>query len=174
MLLPAFTMQHELQKRVLGRRYWMKAAKARAAREGISEDLGWQEFQKHITKKAFTKLVKGDKRKSKKQKGPETAAVLHGVLEWIDRADRAAQLGEEKPPWGPPHCDPLFPDEEWWLTPLERRRGKTEPEAPAPADDTVAPAPAAEEPADAAPAAPAAEDTAPAPTETAPAPAPAE
>lgn len=79
MLLPAFTMQHELQKRVLGRRYWMKAAKARAAREGISEELGWQEFQKQITKKAFTKLVKGDKRKSKKKKGSETAAVLGSV-----------------------------------------------------------------------------------------------
>ena len=53
---------------------------------------------------------------------PQTAKVLHGLLDWIDRADLAAQHGEA--PAAPLRSDgaPLFPDHEWWLTEMERRR----------------------------------------------------
>jgi hypothetical protein len=53
---------------------------------------------------------------------PETASVLHGLLEWIDLADRRAQRGQAPPPALLPEGDPLFPDPEWWLTEFERRR----------------------------------------------------
>ena len=55
---------------------------------------------------------------------PQTAKVLHGLLDWIDRVDLASQRGEAPP--APRRSDgaPLFPDTEWWLTEMERRRPK--------------------------------------------------
>ena len=54
---------------------------------------------------------------------PETARVLHGLLEWIARADVAAQSGDPRPDLRRADGQPLFPeDEHWWLTDLERRR----------------------------------------------------
>ena len=53
---------------------------------------------------------------------PRTAAVLHGLLDWIDRADRAAQHGVSKPPVLRKDVTALFPEDEWWLTEFERRR----------------------------------------------------
>ena len=49
---------------------------------------------------------------------PETAAVLHRLLDWIDRADRAAQAGAPKPAFTTATGEPIFPEEgeEWWLT----------------------------------------------------------
>ena len=54
---------------------------------------------------------------------PQTAEVLHRMLDWIDRADRAAQAGEPKPEFSTATGEPVFPDdgEEWWLTDFERR-----------------------------------------------------
>jgi len=55
---------------------------------------------------------------------PHTAAVLHRLLDWIDRADRAAQAGLRKPAFETPEGKPIFPPdgEEWWLTEMERRQ----------------------------------------------------
>ena len=55
---------------------------------------------------------------------PSTAAVLHRLLGWIDRADRAAQAGGAKPAFETAEGEPVFPTDqtEWWLTEFERRR----------------------------------------------------
>ena len=58
---------------------------------------------------------------------PRTARVLHGLLDWIDRADTAAQRGQPRPDLSRADGEPLFPvDEPWWLTDLERRNPATE------------------------------------------------
>ncbi len=53
---------------------------------------------------------------------PGTAEVLHALLEWIGRCDAASQCCQPPPP--PTRMDgaPLFPEGEWWLTELEKRR----------------------------------------------------
>ena len=56
-----------------------KAARARAEREGIAEDVGWQEFQKNISKKAFKKLVEGSGRKKGKKRAQDDASVIGSV-----------------------------------------------------------------------------------------------
>merc|ERR1711969_171096 len=66
---------------------------------------------------------------------PETAEVLHRLLDWIDRADRAAQAGEPKPAFTTAAGEPVFPDdEEWWLTDFDRRKKKAAPEEPSSSD----------------------------------------
>ena len=67
---------------------------------------------------------------------PETAAVLHRLLGWIDRADRAAQAGEPKPASTTPEGEAIFPedDEEWWLTRFERRKKNAAEEEPSSSD----------------------------------------
>ena len=57
---------------------------------------------------------------------PITAAVLHGLLGWIERADRAGQAGEAKPPIQREAGNKLFPVGSWWLTELEQRKPATE------------------------------------------------
>ena len=53
---------------------------------------------------------------------PETARVLHGLLDWIARADVAAQRGDPRPELCRADGQALFPeDEPWRLTDLERR-----------------------------------------------------
>lgn len=52
---------------------------------------------------------------------PDTAEVLHALLDWIDRADLAHQAQELTPPPARLDGSPLFPDTDWWLTNLERR-----------------------------------------------------
>ena len=51
-----------------------------------------------------------------------TAEVLHALLGWIDRADEASQNGQPRPAVQRDNGAPLFPEDEWWLTELERRR----------------------------------------------------
>ena len=53
---------------------------------------------------------------------PDTAHVLHGLLNWIARADLASRHGLPRPALCRADAEPLFPvDEAWWLTDLERR-----------------------------------------------------
>ena len=68
---------------------------------------------------------------------PDTMRVLHGLLAWIDKVDRAAQRGEAAPPPQLPDGRPLFPEGEWWLTDLERRRApeSEQPGEEAPVDE---------------------------------------
>jgi len=67
---------------------------------------------------------------------PQTAEVLHRLLDWIDRADRAARAGKPKPAFTTAEKEPIFPedDEEWWLTEFERRKKKTAVEEPSSSD----------------------------------------
>ena len=55
---------------------------------------------------------------------PQTAKVLHRLLDWIDRADWAAQAGASAPAFTTADGEPVFPedDEEWWLTDFEQRK----------------------------------------------------
>jgi hypothetical protein len=52
---------------------------------------------------------------------PEAATVLHGLLDWIGRADEASQRGEAAPPPTGLDGKSLFPVSDWWLTDIERR-----------------------------------------------------
>ena len=52
----------------------------------------------------------------------EAAVVLHGVLEWMDRVDVAAQRGDARPDALRRDGKPLFPFSEWWLTEMEKRK----------------------------------------------------
>ena len=67
---------------------------------------------------------------------PETANVLHGLLDWIDRADRASQLSEPLPPRCRVDGSPLFPEGAWWQTEMAKR---ARPEAAGGADMDDAP-----------------------------------
>ena len=64
---------------------------------------------------------------------PQTAAVLHRLLDWIDHADQASQRGEPRPALRRADGAPLFPETQRWLTELERRN----PEAPPRGEDDV-------------------------------------
>ena len=65
---------------------------------------------------------------------PETAAVLHRLLDWMDRYDVAMQHGWAKPAFQTITGEEIFPDsdEAWWLTEMSKR-GPTE--APHPGDE---------------------------------------
>ena len=69
---------------------------------------------------------------------PAAAEVFHGVLDWIDRCDRASQTQQPPSPAAGADGAPLFPEHEWWLKELERRRpaeGDVNMEDEAPYDD---------------------------------------
>ena len=56
---------------------------------------------------------------------PKASAVMHRLLEWIERADRASQKGEPKLAFRTEGGEAIFPlDEEnqWWLTELQVRK----------------------------------------------------
>jgi hypothetical protein len=65
---------------------------------------------------------------------PRAAAVIHRLLDWIDRADLASQRGEPKPLFAITKGEPIFPVDEdpWWLTEMQR---KPTTEAPPPGDE---------------------------------------
>ena len=52
---------------------------------------------------------------------PDTAVVLHGLLDWIDRADAASQANAPRPDICRADGAQLFPATDWYLTDLERR-----------------------------------------------------
>ena len=56
---------------------------------------------------------------------PATAAVLHEVLQWIRRCDEASQASLPMPATVRLNGESLFPEGEWWLTELEKRRPQT-------------------------------------------------
>ena len=65
---------------------------------------------------------------------PRAAAVMHRLLEWIDRCDLASQRDEPKPTFATITGKSIFPDDEepWWLTDVQR---KTTTEAQHPGDE---------------------------------------
>ena len=56
---------------------------------------------------------------------PMAAAVIHKLLDWIDRVDSASKFGLLPPAFKTPEGEDIFPDEPWWLTDVQR---KEEPE----------------------------------------------
>ena len=70
---------------------------------------------------------------------PRAAAVLHRLLDWIDRADYASQRREPRPFFGTPEGDAIFPegDDPWWLTEMQRRKSDSEEEIPGDEDGPV-------------------------------------
>ena len=52
---------------------------------------------------------------------PEAKRVYADLLDWIERADRASQLGLPRPPFTTAAGGNIFPEEEWWLTAHQRR-----------------------------------------------------
>jgi hypothetical protein len=81
---------------------------------------------------------------------PEAKRVYASLLDWIERADVASQLGQPRPPFTTTSGDDIFPDEEWWLTAHQRRARETaqaQEEAQAQGDED-GPASEEEEPAD--------------------------
>jgi len=65
---------------------------------------------------------------------PRAAAVMHRLLDWIERADLASQRGEAKPPFATAQGEPIFPEGEdpWWLTDVQRTSTA---DAPPPGDE---------------------------------------
>jgi hypothetical protein len=51
---------------------------------------------------------------------PEAKRVYADLLDWIERADRASQLGQPRPPFTTAAGEDIFPEEEWWLTVHQR------------------------------------------------------
>ena len=49
---------------------------------------------------------------------PEASAVIHRLLDWIDRVDLASQTGVPRPAFATIDGEPIFPPEEerCWLT----------------------------------------------------------
>ena len=49
---------------------------------------------------------------------PEASLVMKRLLDWIDRADMASQMGAPKPAFQTEESERIFPegDEPWWLT----------------------------------------------------------
>jgi hypothetical protein len=84
---------------------------------------------------------------------PRTAAVMANLLDWIDRVDRAAQVGEMRPEFATPDGEAIFPEDPWWLTEVERRAQPADDAEPeeAPSADEDGPASAREEVSDEAP-----------------------
>ena len=64
---------------------------------------------------------------------PLAAAVMHRLLDWIERADIASQRGEPKPNFVTVKGDPIFTndDDHWWLTDVQRKPN----EPPPPGDE---------------------------------------
>ena len=54
---------------------------------------------------------------------PRAAAVIHRLLDWIDRADLASQHGDPKPLFTTTSGEAIFPEDEdpWWLTEVQRK-----------------------------------------------------
>ena len=78
---------------------------------------------------------------------PRAAAVIHRLLDWIDRVDMASQskdpevpkpLFATKPSDRFPCGEPIFPDDEdpWWLTDVQRKP-TTEPAPPAQEEEAI-------------------------------------
>eukprot|EP00973_Karenia_brevis_P088514 12273609-Karenia_brevis.AAC.1 len=73
---------------------------------------------------------------------PRAAAVMHRLLDWIERADIACQRGEAKPTFATTKGEAIFPEDEypWWLTDVQLRP-TSEPTHPGdedgPAEDEV-------------------------------------
>jgi hypothetical protein len=59
---------------------------------------------------------------------PKATQVIHRLLDWIDRVDRATAVGVPRPAFAAQDGTPIFPDmdEQWWLTEQQR---KTPPKA---------------------------------------------
>ena len=56
---------------------------------------------------------------------PRAQEVIHKLLDWIERVDRASQIGAPRPAFETVDHEPIFPDDEenkWWLTDVQNRK----------------------------------------------------
>ena len=56
---------------------------------------------------------------------PRAQEVIHKLLNWIERVDRASQIGAPRPAFETVDHEPIFPDDEenkWWLTDVQNRK----------------------------------------------------
>ena len=75
---------------------------------------------------------------------PEAQRVMHKLLDWIERVDKASTTGAPRPAFVTIDGGPIFPEDEehkWWLTDLQNRK---EPEPQPPADEDGPPSSAGE------------------------------
>ena len=54
---------------------------------------------------------------------PQAAAVIHRLLDWIDRVDEVAATNSRRPTFATTQGEPIFPEEGelWWLTDVQRK-----------------------------------------------------
>ena len=83
------------------------------------------------------KLIKTSWRNLKEILNPQRSAqiVIYKLLGWIERVDRASQIGAPRPAFETLDHQPIFPEDEedkWWLTDVQNRK---EPAAQQPADE---------------------------------------
>jgi len=54
---------------------------------------------------------------------PQAAAVIHRLLDWIDRVDEAVMINKRRPAFATMQGEPIFPEEGelWWLTDVQRK-----------------------------------------------------
>ena len=83
------------------------------------------------------KLVSVKWRKLKEILNPQPRAqeVIHKLLDWIERVDKASQTGAPRPTFETVGHEPIFPEDDedkWWLTDVQNRK---EPAAQQPGDE---------------------------------------
>ena len=81
------------------------------------------------------KLIKTSWRNLKEILNPQPSAqvVIHKLLDWIDRVDRASQIGAPRPAFETLDRRSIFPEDEedkWWLTDVANRKTPAPPVQP--------------------------------------------
>ena len=85
------------------------------------------------------KLVSVKWRKLKEILNPQPRAqeVIHKLLGWIERVDKASQTGAPRPAFETVDHESIFPEDDedkWWLTDVQNRKEPAAPQAPADED----------------------------------------
>ena len=68
---------------------------------------------------------------------PRAQRVIHKLLDWIERVDKASQSGAPRPAFETVDHEAIFPEddeEKWWLTDVQNRKVPAAPQAPADED----------------------------------------
>ena len=68
---------------------------------------------------------------------PRAQKVIHKLLDWIKRVDKASQSGAPRPAFETVDHEAIFPEDDedkWWLTDVQNRKEPVAPQAPADED----------------------------------------
>ena len=63
--------------------------------------------------------------------------MIHKLLNWIERVDRASQTGAPRPAFETDDHESIFPEDDedkWWLTDVQNRKEPAAPQAPSDED----------------------------------------